>query len=271
MIRKYKILTPIIFTLFFALNSYAQRRDRSNWTQEIGVAIGISDFTTDYGQRFDNQSNLGANFGFGFGILHYLTFTDYRYSWNNQTTYFAEHFKLRSELSYHSSKLQHYGKWIDIIKGEQGKKLNAMYGNARTFHLGTALEFHFVDINDFGSRRDPNLKWSPYVSLGAGVNFYNPSLYTSYGDGDWKSDYDLLFKKWAGAEMADDSKGITMSATLGFGTRHVLGEYSDLFIEWRYHYFFTNWMDGLNARDDVANKFVDWMVWFHVGYVYYLN
>jgi hypothetical protein len=270
LIQKFKILTPIIFIVFFAHNSYAQRQ-RSNITHEIGFALGISSFTTDYGQRYDWNSNVGGNKLSGFGVIHYLTFTDYRYRWNHQTTYFAEHFRLRNEISYHQAPLNHYGKWIKIIGGVQGEKLRAMHGKARTWHVGTHLEYHFVDINDFGSRRDPNLKWSPYLSLGAGVNFYNPTVSTSYGDGDWKNDYDLLFKKWAGPGMADDSRGITMSATIGVGTRFKLGEYSDLFIEYRNQYFFSNWIDGLNARNDPANKFVDWLVWLHVGYVYYLN
>lgn len=134
------------------------QRERSKKTHEIAVSFGISDFTTDYGQRFDSNSNLTANFGIGFGIIHYLTFTDYRYRWNHQTSYWAEHFKIRSEISYHSADLQHYGKWIKIIGGVEGEKLRAMHGKARTWHIGSAVEFHFVDINDFGSRRDPNLK-----------------------------------------------------------------------------------------------------------------
>lgn len=254
-----------------SIQSQRSQRHRSKKTHEVAIAIGLSDFTTDYGQRFDNKSNLGANFGFGFGILHYLTFTDYRYRWNHQTSYWAEHFKIRSELSYHTSELEHYGKWVKIINGVNGEKLRAMNGKARTFNIGSAVEFHFVDVNDFGSRRDPNLKWSPYVSLGAMVTFYNPDVNTRYGDGNWKDNYGLLFSKWAGPDRARDTKGITMAATLGVGTRYKLGEYSDLFVEWKYYYFFSNWVDGLNARDDVANKFVDWLVWLHVGYVYYLN
>ncbi len=268
--RKFKILTPLVFTFLFVCSIHAQRH-RGKLTHEIGFGIGIANFTTDYGQRFDIKSNLVANLGLGVGIVHYLTFTDYRYRWNHRTNYWAEHFRIRSELSYQTSELEHSGKWVKIINGTNGEKLRAMHGKARTFNIGSALEFHFVDINDFGSRRYPTLKWSPYVSLGATVSFYNPEVYTRYGDGDWKNNYDLLFPKWAGPDKARDTKGTTIAATLGFGTRYRVGEYSDIFIEWKYYYFFSNWVDGLNARDDVANKFVDWMVWLHVGYVYYLN
>lgn len=270
MIRKFKIVTPILFSLLFVYSTNAQRH-RSKRTHEIGIAYGVSSFTTDYGQRGDRESNESGNLGPGIGILYYLTFTDYRYRWNHQTSYFAEHFRLRNEVSYHQAELDHFGKWIRIIGGTNGEKLRAMHGKARTWHLGSHLEYHFVDINDFGSRRDPNLKWSPYLSVGAGVNFYNPDVETTYGDGNWKEDYSLLFPKWAGPDRARDSKGITMSATLAIGTRRKLGEYSDIFIENRHQYFFSNWIDGLNARDDAANKFVDWLIWFHVGYVYYLN
>lgn len=256
--------------LLCVLSSYAQR-ERSNRTHEIGVMVGSSSFTTDYGQRYIFKSNVGGNVGPGFGIIHYLTFTDYRYRWNHQTTYWAEHFKIRSEISYHEAKLEHFGKWIEIIKGVNGEKLRAMHGETKLWNIGSQLEYHFVDINDFGSRRDPNLRWSPYLSLGFMVDFYNPTVETRYGDGDWENNYNLLFPKWASPQATRDTKGITTSLTVGIGTRKVLGEYSDIFIESRWQYFFSNWVDGLHARDDVANKFNDWLLYVHVGYVYYLN
>lgn len=268
--RILKIITPILLVVLCGLSTEAQRK-RSESTHEVAFAFGISDYTTDYGARYNTDANVTRNYGLGFGIIHYWTFTDYRYRWNHQTSYFAEHFRIRSEISYHQAPLEHYGKWIRIIGGVPGEKLRGMHGKSRTLNIGSALEYHFVDINDFGSRRDPNLKWSPYLSLGAMVDFYNPSIWTRYGDGNWKEDYNLLFAKWAGPDRARDTKGITMSATLGVGTRYKLGEYSDLFIENRHQYFFSNWVDGLNARDDVANKFVDWLIWLHVGYIYYLN
>lgn len=259
-----KIITPLLIVSLFVLPSHSQKV-RSERSHEIAAAFGMSNYTTDYGARYNTDSNITKNYGIGFGIIHYLTFTNYRYRWNHQISYWAQHFKIRSELSYHSAPLEHYGKWIKIIKGVNGEKLRAMHGKARTWNLGSAIEYHFVDINDFASRRNPNLKWSPYISLGAMVNFYNPTISTRYGDGDWKADYSLLFPKWAGPDRARDSRGITMSATLGVGTRYKLSEYSDFFIESRHQYFFSNWVDGLNARDDVANKFVDWLIWLHVG------
>ncbi|MFT6755089.1 MAG: hypothetical protein ACJAV9_000568, partial [Urechidicola sp.] len=76
------------------ISSYAQR-DSGNKTHEIGVMIGSSSFTTDYGQRYTFKSNVGGNVGQGFGIIHYLTFTDYRYRWDQDTNYWKEHFRIR--------------------------------------------------------------------------------------------------------------------------------------------------------------------------------
>ena len=85
----------------------AQGQDRTS--NEIGVISGSASFTTDYGERFNFRSNVGGNVGMGFGLIYYLNFTDYRYRWNHRTAYFAEHFRLRGELSYMSANLDHFG------------------------------------------------------------------------------------------------------------------------------------------------------------------
>ena len=80
---------------------------------ELGVIAGPVQFRSDYGTREDSDTNLG-NSGFGIGIIHYLNFTytdDYNSAFTN--TYFNDHFKVRSELSYNTSKLKHYGEWVD--------------------------------------------------------------------------------------------------------------------------------------------------------------
>lgn len=269
MSHKIKTLTLAISVFVFVFSANAQRW-HSNLTNEVGVAIGASSFMTDYGQRHDLKSGVARNGGIGVGFLYYLTFTNYRYAWNQRTTYFAEHFRLRNELSYHNSKFEHYGKWVDHAIGVNGDKLKAMHGKTEVWHLGTAMEFHFVNIHDFGTRRDPDLIWAPYVSFGVGVDFYNPSIYTRYGNGDWKGN-NLLYTKWDSSSAARDSKGKTMSISLAAGTRLKIGEYSDIFIEGRGSYYFSDWIEGLNARNDQANKYNDWSMWLHVGYIYYLN
>ena len=268
--KLFKILTPFLF-LIITGNTVAQDEK----SHEIGFILGSASFTTDYGERYNFSSNVGGNIGMGFGLIYYLNFTDYRYYWNQRTSYWAEHFRIRAELSYMSSDLDHFGKWTDIIDKQTGElslgaqQLRAMHGKTKLINFGAQLEFHLVDIVDFGSRRIPDLQWSPYVSAGFMVDYYDPELKSDLGD--WEQNPDLLFSKWAVEGATKMESNFTGSITLGIGTRHKLGEYSDILIESRWQYFFSNFVDGLNAKDDSANKFNDWLLWVHVGYVYYLN
>ncbi len=267
--KLFKILTPILF-LIITVNIDAQDKK----SHEIGFISGSASFTTDYGERYNFSSNVGGNVGMGFGLIYYLNFTDYRYRWNQRTNYWAEHFRIRAELSYMSADLDHFGQWIDIIDKNTGvlslgaQQLRAMHGKTQLINFGAQLEFHIVDIVDFGSRRIPDLQWSPYVSAGFMVDYYDPELKMGI---DLKTGEPYsIFYKWEDEGNKMDSN-FTTSLTFGVGTRYKLGEYSDLLIESRWQYFFSNFVDGLNARDDSANKFNDWLLWVHVGYVYYLN
>jgi hypothetical protein len=48
---------------------------------------------------------------------------------------------------------------------------------------------------------------------------------------------------------------------------------SDLLVDMRFQYFSSDWVDGLNPNKQVytENKANDWMVWFNVGYIHYLE
>ncbi len=259
----FKILTTISYCFFIAT---VIAQDKSS--HEIGFITGSASFTTDYGERHDFQSNVGGNVGPGIGVIYYINFTDYRYRWNQRTNYWSEHFRIRTEFSYMTAELEHFGIYADK-DSYAGEQLRAMHGTTQLFNLGAQLEFHIVDIVDFGSRRIPRLKFSPYLSLGLMADFYNPDLESDLGD--WREDPSVLYPKWAVPGTVDTSAGFTGSLTGGIGTRFKIGEYSDILLESRWQYFFSNWVDGLNAKDDPANKYNDWLLYVHVGYVYYLN
>tara|TARA_R110001583_G_scaffold27778_1_gene98981 strand:+ start:12729 stop:13520 length:792 start_codon:yes stop_codon:yes gene_type:complete len=261
-----KIIKIVTLVLFFFVLTTTHSQDKTS--HEIGFITGRAAFTTDYGQRYNFRSNVGSNVGMGVGLIYYLNFSDYRYRWNNRTSYFSEHFRVRGELSYMTANLNHFGEWAeeDSIWGE---KLRSMQGKASIVNFGAQLEFHIVDIVDFGSRRIPDLKWSPYISAGFMVDYYNPDLKSDLGD--WNEDISVIYDKWQVPGAINVDANFTTSVTLGIGTRHKLGEYSDILIESRWQYFFSNYIDGLNAKDDPANKYNDWLLWVHVGYVYYLN
>jgi len=263
-----KLLKIISLILFYFFIASTKAQDRSS--HEIGLIYGSASFTTDYGERYNFLSNVGGNVGIGVGVIYYLNFTDYRYRWNQRTTYFPEHFRLRGELSYMSANLDHFGQYVDESQTSlEADKLRAMHGKASIINFGAQLEFHIVDIVDFGSRRIPDLKWSPYASAGLMVDYYDPDLKSDLGN--WQEDISVIYEKWRAPGAINVKANFTMSATFGVGTRHKLGEYSDILIEARWQYFFSNFVDGLNAVDDPANKYNDWLLWVHVGYVYYLN
>lgn len=279
MIKIAKILTPIFVLLLFVTNISAQNWSRyGSKSHEIGFMTGSTHFTTDYGERYLFKSNVGGNVGISFGIIHYLTFTDYRYRWNQQTSYWTDHFRLRNELSYMSADLDHFGQYVDVTQTSiEADKLRAMHGKASVVNLGTQLEFHFKNITDYGSRRFSDMKWSPFVSLGVLGVFYNPSLETDFGDGNWQSDLSLLYEKWAVPGAVSVEANFALSATASFGTRYRMGEYSDLAFEAKWQYYFSNWIDGLNAtkptlnNPDPNNNFNDWNVSLQISYIYYLN
>ena len=63
---------------------------------------------------------------------------------------------------------------------------------------------------------------------------------------------------------------LVFSLTSSLGTRVKLGEYSDIVIEGKWQYYFSDEIDGLNAKVP-ENKANDWSLWANIGYIYYLN
>ncbi|GAB1308694.1 glutamate dehydrogenase [Urechidicola sp. KH5] len=279
MINSTKILTPILLIIFVCNNLHAQDWNRhGKVTHEIGVSIGVPFFSTDYGERYETQSSGAGNTGFGISAIHYFTLADYRYRWNQRHSFFRDHFRFRTELSYYQAKLEHFGQYVDDSQtSDQADRLRAHTGEAKTINFGTQAEYHFVNITDFGSRRNPKLRFSPYLSIGIMATYYNPSIETTYGDGDWESNYDLLYQKWANPAYVSTDAGFTGTLTSSLGSRIKLGEYSDVFLEGKWHYYFNDWIDGLNATGpdvngtDPNNKYNDWSLFVNFGFIYYLN
>jgi hypothetical protein len=62
----------------------------------------------------------------------------------------------------------------------------------------------------------------------------------------------------------------TWSVVMSVGIRYKLGPLSDLMLDSRWQYYFSNWVDGLNP-DVPENKANDWIYWLNIGYIYYLD
>ena len=264
---KQLLLFSIIF-IGFSNNSVAQF---GGFSHEVGIIAGPVAFQSDYGQRHDFSTNAG-NTGIGIGIIHYLNFS-YKADCNCYTpdTYFNDHFKLRTELSYNKSKLEHFGEWTEGKPSLGKEQLKAMTGSTSVTNLGVQLEFFPLSIRDFSVTIS---SFAPFISLGGQFSFYNTKVSSSLGPLGIPL---TTFPKYLTA-TDDRNYGFSTesnpvwSVVTSVGTRYKLTELSDLMVDLRFQYYFSDWVDGLKPNPTIykENKANDWLVWFNVGYIYYL-
>lgn len=252
-----------IFLFILGINfSYSQL----GFSHEIGVITGPVAFQSDFGVRKDFETNAG-NTGIGIGIVHYINFA-YRADCNcySADTYFNDHFKLRSEISWNKTTLNHFGKWVDPSRTTAAAdKLRAHAGEANNFDIGMQIEYFPKSIRSFQAF---SYSFAPFVSLGAHYVSYNPKASTAYGDGNI-ANANNFYPFWEPGSI-DPSGGDTWSIVSSVGVRYKLTPLSDLMLDLRWQYYFSNWVDGLNHQLD-TNKANDWLVWLNFGYIYYLD
>ena len=258
------------FALFFAMHtSYAQL----GFSHELGVIAGPIAYQSDFGERSDFETNSG-NTGFGIGIVHYINFS-YRSDCNCYTTnkYFNDHFKLRSEISWNKTELQHFGKWVDSDRTtENAEKLRTHTGEVQNWDIGMQLEFFPRSIRGFAAGI---YSFAPFASLGAHYVSYSPSVTTTYISPDGLNDIgnnedpNNFYEFWDPGSVSDQS-GSTWSVVGSVGTRYKLTILSDLMIDLRFQYMFSDWTDGLNHQLS-SNRTNDWLVWLNFGYIYYID
>lgn len=262
-VSKYLIMISLLF-----LGVTYQANAQFGFSHEIGVIAGPVAFQSDYGERHDFSTNAG-NTGYGIGLVHYLNFS-YRAECNCYTpeTYFNDHFKLRSELSYNKTNLQHFGQWVEPNKTSTiATQLRAMYGSTAVTNIGMQLEFFPYSIRDFTSTIG---SFGPFISLGGQFSFYKATAESSLGPGLGVLTT-VTPTKYLGA--FDLNSGTTWSVVSSVGTRYKLTELSDLMVDLRFQYYFSNWVDGLSPdpRIYTENKANDWNLWLNFGYIYYLQ
>lgn len=260
---KYLKMLSLLF-IGFVNQSNAQ----FGFSHEIGVIAGPVAFQSDYGERYDFSTNSG-NTGYGIGLIHYLNFS-YKAECNCYTpeTYFNDHFKLRSELSYNKTQLQHFGRWVDPNKTSlTAQQLRAMKGSTAVTNIGMQLEFFPYSIRDFTATIG---SWAPFISLGGQFSFYKPTSMSELGPGLGEL---LTVTPQKYIDAFDRKGGTTWSVVSSVGTRYKLTPLSDLMIDLRWQYYFSNWVDGLNPDPEIykENRANDWNVWLNFGYIYYLQ
>lgn len=258
-----------LFCLFVASQTVFSQL---GFSHELGVISGPLQFRSDYGQANEGETNFG-NSGFGIGIVHYINFS-YRADCNCYTTdtYFNDHFKLRSEISYNKTNLEHLGRWVQPDKTSiEADLLRAHKGVAKNFDIGTQLEFFPLSIRDF---QGFSYKFAPFISLGIHYTSFSPEVSTTFANPDPLAVGDVtnasnFYPLWE-AGSVDASPGSTWSIVSSVGVRYKLTKISDLMLDLRWQYYFDDNIDGLDHQLS-SNKNNDWLVWLNVGYIYYLD
>ncbi len=257
-----KLIFICLLMLVFTGKSIAQY----GFSHEIGAIIGPVAFQSDYGERHNFATNIG-NTGYGIGLIHYLNFS-YKADCNCYTpeTYFNDHFKLRSELSYTKTNLKHYGQWVDPNKTSLWyNQLRGMRGSASLTNIGMQLEFFPFSIRDFTATPG---SFAPFFSLGGQFSFFNPKAYSELGPLNTPISTPV---KYYNATI--NQGGTVWSVVSSIGCRYKLTPLSDLMMEVRWQYYFSDWVDGLRPdptiyKENMAN---DWNVWFNFGYIFYIQ
>jgi hypothetical protein len=267
LMRKLIYLTLVLCMGLFH-GSYAQ----FGFSHEVGIIAGPVAFQSDYGERYDLSTNAG-NTGIGIGIIHYINFS-YTAECNCYTpdTYFNDHFKLRSELSYNKTDLHHFGEYVEGKPSFGKEQLKAMIGSTAVTNVGMQLEYFPLSIRRFTATMG---SLGPFVSLGGQFSYYNAKASSTLGPlGTPLTTFPKYLTPSEGRPYGFSSEsGTVWSVVSSVGTRYKLSPLSDLMVDLRFQYYFSNWVDGLNPNPDIykENKANDWLVWFNVGYIYYLQ
>ena len=255
-----RILLLVFFLMFFSKQEvYSQL----GFSHEVGLITGPVVFYSDFGQRNNFETNAG-NVGFGVGLIHYINFA-YRADCNCYTRdkYFNDHFKIRTEIDYHKTNLEHFGEWVEPDNTSLfADQLRAMSGSASVFDIGSQLEFFPLSIRDFAAGAYPI---APFGSFGVHWVSYTPEVSSSLGP--LNSPISTPDKYM---DSFQQDPGSTWSVVMSVGARYKLTPLSDLMLDARWQYYFSNWVDGLNP-DVPENKANEWIFWLNVGYIYYLE
>lgn len=260
----------IVFIFIMGIsNGFAQ-----NWfSNEIGIIAGPVALQSDFGERSDFETNAG-NTGIGIGFVHYMNF-DYKRGGSVRYSYFNDHFMVRNELSYNRTKLKHFGIWVDPNKKSvDADKLRAHSGLSSNIDIGTELVYFPFSLKEFSYAIN---SFAPYVSLGAHYTLFSPQVFTTYDDRDINN-LNNFYSQWylnrdgsiRDTDFITTKAGTTLSIVGSVGTRFKLSRLSDIVLDLRWQYYFSDKVDGLNHKLP-SNKSNDYLVWLNFGYIFYLN
>ncbi len=242
----------IIITLFIsAFSTNAQ-----TFMHEAGFFIGPVSTQTDYGERGDFKSNT-ANIGLSVGGFHVLSFYSGR-------SYLEENLRLRTEFSFASTNLKYHGIYVaPEDTSTAADQLRAMKGKTTYANIGSQLELNIINL----SSRTSDIYI--YGTVGGMYSFGNSTVSSSLGNiANANVLPDFLTDE---PDQYRNDKFSTFAMTAGFGLTFDLSRNSRLFAEYRNQFFFSDWVDGLNAKNFEPNKKNDAAAQLTFGVTFYLG
>lgn len=252
-----KLILLIVFFYFSEANA------QSRFSHELGVFFGPAAFQTDFGHSSDFAS--ASQTTMAYGISFYTKFFGSQYNWRSGSSYFSEHFKLKVELAYfNKTNVTHEGVDPD---SPNAAKLEAMTGQIKLYNAGLNLEYYFLELEDYSSFYRSSGTINPFIFGGLHYSYSSPDIFV---DGvslkGQEEPHTGLIDKWQEDAVYLDPQHL-FSAAAGAGVRFGLDKV-DFSLEGSYRYFFSDEVEGLNAKDDPANKNNDSMVFINAGIVY---
>lgn len=242
---------------------------QSKLAHEVGILFGPVAMQSDYGQKGGFKFN-GANTGFGIALVHFINFS----AQNDRAHFFSEHFKVRSELSLSKTSFKNLRTSSKIPPTDtEAQQLAAIKGSSTVLNLGGQIEYSpFMPIHDFENTIG---SFSPYISLGFLVSYYSATVNSSLGPLGIPetTPQEFLTASEGRAHGYSSEGGISPSAIAGIGVHYKLTKMSDLMFETRIQLYNSDWIDGINPNPSLytKNKTKDWLTWFNVGYIHYLE
>lgn len=267
-----KINTRLLLLVFlFLVVSKQEIHSQLGFSHEVGIITGPIVFYSDFGQRYDFETNSG-NVGFGVGLIHYINFS-YRADCNCYTRdlFFNDHFKIRNEIDFHKTNFEHFGEFVDPSQTSlTADQLRAMKGSSTVFDIGSQLEYFPMSIRDFAAGA---YRIAPFISVGVHWVNYDPKVYSELGPINTPASTPV--KYFNSFQQEGDS---VWSVLASVGIRYKLTPLTDLMLDSRWQYYFSNWVDGLNPSFEnnqivevPENKANEWIYWLNVGYILYLD
>ncbi len=245
----------VILIFLISLNCIAQ-----DLKSELGIISGLTSMQTDYGERGHFGSSY-ANIGFGVGGVYYLSFDNIRNRWNDKTTNFKDHIRLRVELSYMQTNLIHRGKYTQGTRPFT-KLYNAMKGKAQIINYGLQFEYTVFNISD-------QRTFNPYLSMGFLGNRNIPKLESTLGD--INTNPSLIPSIYNNRTYLNGNNSTAI--ILGIGARIRPKGYNKkaiYLIDFRWQRFNSDKIEGLTPQIN-ANKYNDWLLFISLGYIFNLN